>query len=876
LGHRRARAISGCFCSTEIMHASSWSALSFRGRLAIIAFLLLTPAALGQETMRPLELLRPIRSWEFLPVAGTRAGLLGDETGRLEAWVYPLKIFRQFHLRFLVGGRALPAESLARTLTVRPESATITYGGDNFSVRETLFVPVHEAGAVIAFDVQTAEPLEIEVAFTADFQLEWPAALGATFVSWEPERKAFVFGEEQKKFAALVASPTASDPHSAYAANYSSSDENSFRLGLIQKGHESRLIAVAASVNGLADAQGTYQKLVSSYPELLRESAEYYRKYLEQTVGVTIPDARLQQAYDWSRVSVLQGLVTNPYLGTGLVAGYRTSGTSQRPGFAWYFGRDSMWTSFALNAEGDYGTTRTALEFISKYQRDDGKLPHEIAQGANFVDWFKSYPFPYAAADATPLFLISVNDYVRQSGDVEFARQKWDQLWKAYQFLRSTWDAQGLPQNFGVGHGWVEGGPLLPVMTEFYQSGLGLEALRSLANLAGVLGKDDVRRDLEQRFAQQQSKFEEAFWSPEKKMYAFALDRENHRVDEKSVLTTVPMWFGLLQADRANVMLRSLAAPDITADWGTRIISTNSVHYNGSGYHFGSVWPLFTGWASVGAYRYHANAAGYANLRANALLALDGSLGHVTEVLSGDTFESLSTASPHQIWSAAMVVSPMLRGLFGLQSDAIAKRLEIAPHLPADWNSFALTNVRVGGATVDLRYSRSPESISLETKATDNCSIAFSPAVSLRAGVLGAEWNGRPIPFKVIPNSQDQHIEILLPVTTVPGTLRIRLKNDFALTYSNDLPALGSASEGLRVLSESWNSPHTQLTVSVAGLPGKHYDLAMRGAEQVVSVTGGSLQRTTADAGMLRVDFPATGSMEYVNREIVLNFGKSR
>ena len=832
--------------------------------------------SLSQEPDRTVELSRPVRSWEFLPVVGMRAGLLGNENGDLEAWVYPLKIFRGFHVRFLVGGRSLPAESLARTLIVRPESATIVYGGDDFSVRETLFVPVHESGAVIAFEVGTAEPLEIEAAFVGDFQLEWPASLGATFVSWNAEEKAFVFGEEQKKFAAMVGSPTASDPHAAYETNYSTAHEDTFRLGVIEKGRSSRRIVVAASVNGLAEAKAAYHKLDGSYPYLLRDSAEYYRKYLDATVGISIPDSRLQQAYDWSRVSVQQGLVTNPYLGTGLVAGYRTSGTSQRPGFAWFFGRDSMWTSFALNAAGDYQTTRTALEFISKYQRADGKMPHEIAQGASFVDWFKSYPYPYASADATPLFLISMNDYVMQSGDVEFARQKWDQLWKAYQFLRSTWDAEGFPQNLGVGHGWVEGGPLLPVKTEFYQSGLGLEALRSLANLAKLMGKDDVSKELDQQFAQERPKFEEAFWSPEKKIYAFALGVDGHRVDEKSVLTTVPMWFGLPRADRASQMIRQLADSDVTADWGTRIISTHSVHYNAGGYHFGSVWPLFTGWASVGAYRYHADAAGYEDLRANALLALNGSLGHVAEVLSGDTYESLSTASPHQIWSAAMVISPVLRGLFGLQSDAIAKRLEFAPHVPADWDSFELTNVRVGMAKLDLKYSRSADAITLQAKGSEECAVAFSPAVSLRAKVLGAEWNGKAIPFKVSPNDQDQHVDVMLPVSTQTGTLNIRLRNDFGVSYSNELPALGTSSEGLRILSEAWNAARTQLTLSVTGLPGKHYDLAVRGAEQVGSVNGGNLERTGPATGLLHVDFPATDSRKYVAREIVLNFSGTK
>ena len=218
-------------------------------------------------------------------------------------------------------------------------------------------------------------------------------------------------------------------------------------------------------------------------------------------MSLDLPDAALQQAYDWSRISMIQGLVTNPYLGTGLVAGYRTSGRSQRPGFAWFFGRDSLWTSFALNAAGDFATTRTVIEFISKYQREDGKIPHEIAQGASFVSWFKEFPYPYASADATPLFIIATNDYVTQSGDVAFARETWDRVWKAYQFLRSTYNEQGFPAEYAaMGHGWVEGGPLLPVMTEYYQSALGTEALRALSHLAGLSERMTYRKTWQRNF----------------------------------------------------------------------------------------------------------------------------------------------------------------------------------------------------------------------------------------------------------------------------------------------------------------------------------------------------------------------------------------
>jgi glycogen debranching enzyme len=143
-------------------------------------------------------------------------------------------------------------------------------------------------------------------------------------------------------------------------------------------------------------------------------------------------------------------------------------------------------------------------------------------------------------------------------------------------------------------------------------------------------------------------------------------------------------------------MISQLADSDHQADWGMRIISDHATRFSGGGYHYGSVWPLFTGWASVGEYRYHRALPAYENLRANALLALDGSLGHVTEVLSGDSYQPLSTSSPHQIWSAAMVVSPLLRGMLGLSSDAKTGTLTFSPHVPADWTSFSIHGARAG------------------------------------------------------------------------------------------------------------------------------------------------------------------------------------
>jgi len=857
------------------MSSSFFSRLTYKLSVlvGVVLVAFLPTAFQGQTSTQSLELSRPVRSWEFLVEVGTRAGLFGNEAGNFEAWVYPLKILRDFHLRFHTDNHILPAESLARTVTVRPESCSILYADDTFQVRETLFVPVHEAGAVITIEVETTQALEVEASFHRDFQLEWPAALGGTYMNWDPALRAFYLGEEQKKYVALVGSPSATLLNQEYSTNYSSSAESSFLLGPTTKGRDTKIIVIAASPKGRPEAESTYRQLSANYTDQLRDSAEYYRKYLDGTLNLQLPDAQLQQAYDWARISMAQGLVTNPFLGTGLIAGYRTSGESQRPGFAWFFGRDALWTTLALDAEGDFGTSRVALEFLSTYQRADGKIAHEISQGATFVPWFKDYPYGYASADATPLYLIAANDYVTRSGDVAFAKQKWDSLWRAYQFLKSTYDAQNLPQNFGIGHGWVEGGPLLPVKTELYQSGLGAEALRSLANLARLAGKDDLSQQLSQDFARQKIHLNQTFWSPEKKIFSFALDNNNQRVEVASVLATVPMWFGLLDEDKSESMLNQLADFDHEADWGMRIISSRDPRYSPGGYHFGSVWPLFTGWASVGEYRYHRAFPAYSNLRANSLLVLDGSLGHVTEVLSGDYHQPLSTSSPHQIWSAAMIVSPILRGMFGLDIDAFSHRVVFAPHIPAGWDSFRVDNLRVGDRTLELNYHRTTDSITLEANAGGAAEsvVEFSPAISLRAEILGAEINGHRVPIDVHKGALDQHATVRVPVSGNPTTLRIRLRNDFGLSYSSVLPPLGSRSEGLRVVSENWSPGRDTLALDVSGRSGYVYKLCVWNHEQIASVEGAALETVDQARARLNVRFSGAGP-DYVHSKIVLHF----
>ena len=832
-----------------------------------------------RETEAPLELVRAARPWEFVSAVGTRSALLGAEGGQFEAWVYPLKILRDFHLQFKVDGEVIDGKSLVRSVSVRPEATTITYAWDTFSVQETLFAPVHEAGAVIALDVEAAQPIEINAVFEKDFRLEWPAAMGGSDIDWMAAQHAFALSDDEHKFSALVGSPTATQFQTEDVTNYTRTVKNSFGFGMIPAGKTSNLIVIAGSFAGLPSAEATYKKLSTSYPELLADSAAYYRNYLKERVSVELPDKALQQAYEWAQVSVLQGLVENPYLGTSLVAGYKESGDDARPGFAWFFGRDALWTALALNAEGDFATTKSALQFLSKYQRSDGKVPHEISQTASFVPWFQSLPYAYSSADATPLFIIAMQNYVQRSGDTALAKEKWDNLWRAYQFVVATYDAAGVPRNEGVGHGWVEGGPLYGVKSELYQAGVVLEAVRDLGLLAHALNKEDEADSLQGDFEKGKRRLNQAFWMADKQSYAYALDARGTKLDTPSVLATVPMWFGLLDEEKARPMLGEIEQPGMQADWGMRIISTHDPKYQAAGYHSGTVWPLFTGWASVGEYRYHHAMSGYANLRANALLTFDGSLGNVTEVLSGNYYQTLATGSPHQIWSSAMVISPLLTGLFGLDTNASLNQVTLRPHIPADWESFALNNIQSGDCRVKIQYRKLADRIIFEisNKSGKNCSIDLSPALNLRTQVTSVEMNGRGIPYHVQENVEDQHVDLQLHVADRPSTVEIRVRNDFGLSEEFSLPPLGSTSHGLRIVKEQWSENRDTLTLDAASAVGGTYLLDVWNPSHISKVDGAELLRVDGKDARLRITTTSSEPNSDAAQKVIIHFvGGSR
>lgn len=858
-----------------------------------------------------LELERRTQAGAFFDVVGRKSGVFGYEHRALESWVYPMKLLDDFQLSFRIEGYPLEfsAADLAVRINARPEATTFTYSHAAFTVDQTIFAPVDEPGIIMLLDIKSTLPMSLKVSFRPKLKLAWPAGLMTGNLEWDKKEHVYYISEESKRFVGMIGSPTGQDlsvmpyqeePRDVPAHFIITPSPEDLKTSFIP-------IVIAGGVEGREKVKAIYDRLLLTVPALYEKNVAHYERFENETVSLTTPDERLNKAFSWAKVGVDKGVATNPFLGTGLLAGFRTSGDSERPGFAWFFGRDALWTSLAINSYGDFGTTRTALEFLKKFQRKDGKIPHEISQSASLIPWFTDYEFPWNSADASPLYVIAHGDLWRASGDKDFLRTNWDSIVKAYRFSGATdTDGNQLIENSTktkFGHGWVEGGALYPPHEEIYMQGLWIEASRSLAEMAVVVGDSELATKASANAERTRVAMEQIYWLGDRGFYAFATKLPSEKppeaepgpnlavrqarlnelsgkriYDEDTVLPAVPLWFETTMAERAQSQIDHLGSGQMATDWGARIISNKSKLYDPLSYHYGSVWPLFTGWASMGAYRYGRPHVGYQALMASALLTYTSALGYVTELLSGDFNAPFGRSSHHQIWSEAMVITPAMRGLLGIEVKAGGKELRFAPQLPANWNQVEARNVVAGNARFDLKLERGAGNVTVkitrrgtatsnEGNARDIIRITVAPAFPLDARVRGVNLQGRAVEFGTKNIGDIQRAEVSFDANREPIGVIYSYDEGTEVFAHQEIPAPGAQSKGLRILRS--RADQDALHLVLEGTGGRSYSLGVRTPHDLGKV-GGAKVETGADSGT-RLLVAFDGPTEtYVRRELTV------
>ena len=766
----------------------------------------INPFALAEDG---LAIRRHVETGKPFTVAGAQGVLLGQQEGIFEAWLLPIKLLSHFTIRADVEGYPVPIDlnAAASEIEVFPDHTTITYSHIAFTVRQTMFAPDASdsgTGAIVLFQIDSTRPLDLTFNFTPEMQPMWPQpSQGVPSAEWVRQQTGglYILHTDLPNLAGAVAMPNTEPGIMAPYQEKPQVYPLQLKLHYDPKRDSTLYFPLLIAVGTTSDTatntalQSKIDRLAATLPQIYKAHRAKYAHMAQTLTAIQTPDAALNDDLAWAEIAIEQlRAKAQPTGEISLVAGYYSSGDSARPGFGWYFGRDTLYTLYGVNSFGDFALTRDALEFLINRQRDDGKMMHEYSQTAASVDW-KSLPYMYAAADATPLFLTTLFDYVSTSGDLDFLRTHREAVNKAWLFETThDSDGDGIYDN-AQGTGWVESWPTGMPHQEIYLALLDQQASVAMAKLAALLDDKATASTATKRADDLARKIEAEYYDPTHQTYAFSRNPDGSLDRTATVYPSLAWWNGGPGLDHPAPSLRHWASHDFSTDWGLRDVAESDPVYDPISYHQGSVWPLFTGWTSLAEYRAGRPLSGYAHLMQTADQTTAQDLGAVTELLSGAFFQPFGRSTSHQLWSSAMVILPALRGLFGIDIDALAATIRLNPHLPADWDHAEVKRLHIGQSECSLSYQRQGQSLIVRIESTSG------PALHLQTAAPQA---------RVSPDGSS----ISFPLPSVE------------VAVPHGLPLPGARTAQLKVLSEHAEAHSLQLELEAAA--GSVVELKLR------------------------------------------------
>lgn len=818
----------------------------------------------------------------YLADQGRRAALLGDETGTFEVWTWPIKLISDFTLAFKIPDYDTPiaARTVARTVTTRPEGSTITYAHASFTVRQHMFVPLNEPGVIMLLEVDAVRPLDVIVRMHADFNLAWPGSFGGGFITWQADERRFLLSQGGvRQYNAFIGSPFAINgtSHPAHDAPTAPS-QFVLRFGAAQTTTDYIPIVFAGGAAPRDSVLATYNKLLNGAPRLWQEKVAHYRKLRGDLLSVETPDARLNQAFEWAKVNLDQQLACNPDLGCGLVAGFGVSGKGNyRPGFGWYFGGDAAINSFAMSAIGQFELVRDGLRFLAQYQRADGKITHEISHAAKRLPWFTDFPYTWFHGDTTPFWVMACYEYWLASGDDAFLKEQWPNIVRAFKWAAATdMNGDGLMENPAAGAGAIEVGGLgESLLTDIYLASVWTASLEGVQHMARALKDAETRTRAAQLAARAQQTLDNAYWLEQPGIYAFALlqpdaTKKTRVNDALTVWPATAMAFGLLDATRGNRMLREIGSSAITSDWGTRMLSRHHALYDPLHYNNGTVWPFVTGFAALAHYRHHRAWAGYDLIRDVGRATFDFARGRTPELLSGSTYQMLDTTVPQQFFATSMFVSPFVRGLIGWQTDAPNRAAVLEPHLPPEWNSLRVTDLRLGKDRLEATISRERGVYIVNVRRLTTgapLALRIAPALPLGAQLERIVVDDTDVIVQSEQSRHDMHATAEV-VLTRDVEVAFHYDGGLEVAAAAERVDIGDGSTELRIIDFQKEARAYVLTLE--GLAGSQYLVSLRAAGRVRAALGSDSFEQTDERVTVRTTMPAgTG---YVRKSVRIRF----
>lgn len=422
-------------------------------------------------------------------------------------------------------------------------------------------------------------------------------------------------------------------------------------------------------------------------------------------------------------------------------------------GIPWYvapFGRDSLITALQLLPFAP-DIARGTLRFLARHQavaeddftdQEPGKILHEYRLGEMAA--CREVPFiPYfGTVDAPPLYVMLLAEYVRWTGDHHLAGELWPVVERALSWM-ATFGAGEEPGYLRYqrrsprgleNQGWKDShdaimhtsgalapSPIALVEAQGYQHA----ALEGAAEVAELVDRPAMARELRGRAARLRVSFERDFWMSDEGFYALAVDGHG---EPARVITTNPahcLWTGVTSGARAAAVTRRLMSDEMFGGWGLRTLARRERLYNPMSYHNGSVWPHDTAIAAVGMRRY-----GFTGPFLTLTTALFEAVLHFPGFRMPELFCGFAREPGHgptrypvacepQAWSAG-VVFHLVTGMLGLVPSAAENRLTLdRPVLPPWLKWLEVHDLRLGKSRVTLRAAQGREGAAVELLRRD-------------------------------------------------------------------------------------------------------------------------------------------------------------
>jgi glycogen debranching enzyme len=394
------------------------------------------------------------------------------------------------------------------------------------------------------------------------------------------------------------------------------------------------------------------------------------------------------------------------------IAAGRSLPAAGLPWFMTMFGRDSIFTSLqAIPFEPELAAT--TLRALGDWQgvrvddfrdEDPGRILHEMRYGEMAAFEERPHSPYYGCADATPLYVVLLDEYERWTGDRAIVRELEVEARAALRWIDEYADLQGTGyiwyqrRNEKTGlenQCWKDSWdsisyrdgrlPGFPRATCELQ-GYAYDAKVRGARLARLVWRDrELAERLEREAADLKRRFNRDFWVADGEYFALALDPDGGKVDALASNNGHLLWSGIVDKSKAKSVARKLLGPRLFSGWGVRTLAEGEGRYNPIGYHVGTVWPFDNSFIAWGLRRYGFKEEA-AEIAAGILDAAEFFDGRLPEAFGG--YErpltkypvQYPTACSPQAWSTGTPLL-LLRTMLGLEPHG--EHLVVDPALPS-------------------------------------------------------------------------------------------------------------------------------------------------------------------------------------------------